>query len=571
MTPLAIMLLLVALIGVGRTLWWQQRSPVPARPWRVAALIGLQLAAAALFWRTLEPPLRSGAAGTLVVATADLPRLAALAGGDALVALPEAPALPGAVRVPDLATALRQFPGTSALRIIGQGLPPRDQTATGLRLDFEPAPLTRGLVALGVPGIVAPGASFRVGGSVNDVAGGRVDLLDPAGRVVASAALAKSGDFGLAARAGAAGPATFTLRIVDAGRRLVESAVVPVVAADMPQPRMLVIAGSAGPDLKYLRRWATDSGIAIGTSIAAGNGLDIGDAPPRLDAAGLAALDLLVIDERSWAAMNAGDRARVIAAVRAGLGVVLRITGPVAEPVRRDWAALGFAVDDAARPLRLDTAGLALTQVAAVSGGDAVPLLRDASGGPVGYWRALGQGRIGLWPVTDLYALVLADEAPRHAAVWSDVFATLARAAPQAAPRIGADAVPGQRVGICNLGPAASVRQPDGKLTPLVVDAGCAGFWPRLAGWHMLRAPAETAFFVTPPGAGRTAAQARAATLDLAVPGTARPAGKAVRGARWPWFIAWAAVAALLWWFERSRFGRVAAKQGPAGRLRDAD
>ena len=127
-------------------------------------------------------------------------------------------------------------------------------------------------------------------------------------------------------------------------------------------------------------------------------------------------------------------------------------------------------------------------------------------------------------------------------------------------PRISADAVPGQRVTICDLGTAASVRHPDGAITTLVVDGGCAGFWPRLAGWHELRGPAATAFLVSPAGAGRIAAQARSATIDLASPGRSAASAPRVRGASWPWFIAWATASALLWWLERSRIGRIAAR-----------
>jgi hypothetical protein len=268
-----------------------------------------------------------------------------------------------------------------------------------------------------------------------------------------------------------------------------------------------------------------------------------------------------VLDERSWAVLSDSTRAQVLAAVRAGLGVVLRVTGPVPAPVRQQWAALGFASDDVTRVLRLPDAATPLTQVVTGAGrADAAPLLRSATGEPVALWRNLGRGRIGLWPVADLYSLVLAGDATRHAAIWSEIFATLARPQAQSVPRISADATPGQRVTICDIGAAASVRHPDGAITTLVVDAGCAGFWPRLEGWHELRTPIATPFLVTSPGVGRIAAEARNATLDLASAGRSTTTAPRVRGASWPWFIAWAAASALLWWFERSRFGRTATR-----------
>lgn len=559
MTPLAIALALVALIGLARTLWWQRKSPAPWRPWRLAVLVTLQIITATLLWLALEPPEQAGGGGTLAVATAGTSPLAALAAGDTLVALPEAPPLPGATREPDLATALRHHPGTRRLRILGNGLPPRDRFATNLPVLFDVPRLPRGLVSLIAPPPVAPGAAFRVSGTVKQVPGGRAELIDPAGRIVAGAPLAATGAFTLSATAGAAGPAEFALRISDRNRQNIETALVPVVATEAVQPRVLILSGAAGPDLKYLRRWATDAGLAIGSSIAAGNGLDIGDTPPRLDAASLARLDLLVLDERSWAAIGQGARAQVLGAVRNGLGVVLRITGPVAPATQRDWAALGFAIDDATGALRLPGETTPLTQMASRASRDAAPLLRAANGQAVAHWRALGRGRIGLWPVTDLYTIVLAGGAARHAAIWSAVFATVARPQSQPVPRISGDAGPGQRITICDAGLAPSVRHPDGAITNLVVDAGCAGFWPRAAGWHELRTgngEVATPFMVMPIGPARAAAQARSATIELAGQGMATSTAAGTRGPSWPWLLAWAGAAALLWWFERSRFGR---------------
>lgn len=560
MTPLAFTLAGITLCGMARLLLWQARSPTKAQTWRIAVLLALQPLVAALLWLTLEPPRSPGTAGTLVVATADSPRLAALAAGDALVALPEAPDLPGAIRVPDLATALRTNPGTARLRIIGQGLPPRDQAPTGLPLGFDPSPLPRGLVALAPPTTVSPGAAFHVGGSVHDVPGGSATLFDPAGAAVARAPLSASGDFSLSATARAAGPAEFSLRITDRNQRLVETATVPVVAAETPASRILVVAGAAGPDLKYLRRWASDAGLDLGASIAAGSGLDIGDAPPRLDAASLARLDLLVLDERSWAAMGAGSRAAVLNAVRAGLGLVLRVTGPLPDATRREWTALGFRTDDASAPLRLAPETPALTRLGLAGSNETAPLVKDAGGSAAGLWRAFGRGRVGLWPVTDLYALVLAGNAPRHAALWSDVFATLARPQAQSTPLITGAAAPSQRLALCNLPAGASIVHPDGATSTLVVDGGCAAFWPRLPGWHELRSPASTPFAVAAAAAPRTAAQARTATQALVTPDGIATQAPGSRSATWPWFIAWAAAAALLWWFERSRLGRPGAR-----------
>jgi hypothetical protein len=569
-------LLLVGLLALAVVVAWLQlalwrwRAPPleRARSWRLALLAALQPVAVTLLYLTLVPPRLPGAAGTLVVATADAPQLAALAAGDALVALPEAPALLGAERVPDLATALRRHPGTIRLRIIGQGLPSRDRAATGgLPLVFAPTPLPRGLQALALPPQVAPGATFRVGGTVGGVPGGRVELRDPAGRAIGSATLSESSAFVLAGTARVAGSADFSLRIRDAGGTLLETAAVPVVAVVAPAPRLLVVAGAAGPDLKYLRRWAIDAGVALGTSIAAGGGLDVGDAPARLDPATLARLDLLVLDERSWTTLSGGDRSNVLAAVRGGLGVVLRVTGPVSDPTRRQWAALGLPLGNAPGLLRLPgaapDAAVEMTRLPlGAAPSDTAALLEDIAGAPAGAWRGLGRGRIGLWPVTDLYALALAGDTGRHAELWSEIFGTLARTGGIAAPLILANGAR-ERVTLCDLSFPAAVLGPDGATTTLFVDraaSGCAAFWPARPGWHTVQSGTKAwPFHVETPGPGLVAAEARTATWQLqAQHRSAAVAGVrgGDRGSPWPWFAGWLLVTALLWWLERARLGR---------------
>jgi hypothetical protein len=134
---------------------------------------------------------------------------------------------------------------------------------------------------------------------------------------------------------------------------------------------------------------------------------------------------------------------------------------------------------------------------------------------------------------------------------------------------------------LCGLGDQPRVIAPDGNVTTLLPDpaAGasrCAAYWPQHSGWHQLlqtdavlegNTESEQSawpFFVyardTAPGLH--AAELREATLQRVgasrdtVPGpeTDKPPGR--RGPSWPWFLAWLASAALLWWLERARRGR---------------
>ncbi len=611
---LAGLLTLAVLLAWTRLLLWQRRAPPASRSrgWRLALLLLLQPLWAALLYCTLLPPTRPGAAGALTVATAraDSTRFEPATAGDRLIALPEAPALPGAERVPDLATALRKHPGTTRLRIVGAGLEPRDrEAARGLALNFDSAPLPRRVVRLDTPSAVAAGSAFSIAGRVEGVDGGAVELRDPADRRVHWSALPASGEFVLRGAARTSGPATFVLRVRDAQRGVVEDVAVPLPIASDPAPRVWLLAGAPNPESKYLRRWAADAGLSLRTQLSVGGGLQLGDAPLPMNAATLQRFDLLVLDDRSWAALGASERAALSEALRSGLGVLLRVTGPLPESTRRQLRALGFtlggggdatamklpadAIDQEAQRARRgpgtrDAPSLLasasaddpeLTRRAVrIAAADAVPLLRDATGAVIASWRTEGRGRFAVWTLTDSFALTLSGQADRHAELWSDTFATLARARPAVAPRIYSTPRAQQRMAFCGLAGNAQIIAPDSAATSLLKDpasgdASCAAYWPREAGWHLLRqSKVDSAieastqpFFVYAADAasGLRAAELRDATLRLlSHPSTASTAVRIQssaprhRGSPWPWGLAWLTASATLWWLERTRAGR---------------
>lgn len=606
---LAALLALAVVLAWVRLWLWQRSASVASRSrgWRLTALWLLQPLCAALLYFTLLPPTLPTEAGTLVVATAGATRTSAQAAGDRLIALPEAPTRPAAERVPDLATALRKHPGMQRLRIVGAGLEPRDrEAARGLPLAFDAPALPRGVVRLDGPRQVAASAAFQVGGQINGMDKGSVELIDPAGRRVDALSLPATGDFVLAGTARVPGLATFTLRVRDAQRKSLEDVPVPVSVTADPAPRVLLLAGAPSPELKYLRRWATDAGLPLHIQLSVGGGLQLGDAPLRLDTATLQRFDLVVLDERSWAALGANERAALVEAVRKGLGLLLRVTGPLPDTTRRQWQALGFALtagadtaavrlpaesideealrarrgpgtaDTAAAPNGAQDENPALTRRALkLGGGDATPLLRDADGNVLAVWRAEQRGRIAVWSMTDSYALVLSGQGARHAELWSSAFATLVRAQTYSAPRIDPQPREQQRLSVCGLTGKSRVSAPDGKTTTLLPDPGagdsiCAAYWPQQPGWHsLLQTDAEAResswpFFVYAQDAapGLHATELRDATSRLqtmtvgGVEKSSEPKAHGRRGPSWPWFLSWLASVGLLWWLERARAGR---------------
>lgn len=549
----------------------------PALRWKLPLLLAAQPLLAALLYFGLFPPARPVDAGLMTVYTERAMPGAADA-GTLRIALPEAPAGSEAEPAPDLATALRRHPGVRGLRIVGGGLDGRDiEAARGLPMNFEAVSRPAGIIELHAPPTVAPGNAFMVSGRVHGLDAGTLELLDPAARILARAALAAGGSFALQGAARTVGTAHYQLRLRDAKGQVRDSVPVPLqVIAPVP-PRLLVLAGAPDPELKFLRRWALDAGVGLHTRVSVGAGMTLGDAPVTLDAGSLRRFDAVLLDTRSLQALGDVELRALTAAIRDGLGVLLRLDGPLSSTARSRLRRWGYAVDAGARsaPVQLATAtgqpasdpalpALGRT-VVAVHAPDALPVLRDAQAQPLAWWRPLGRGRVGLVTVAESYRLPLAGHAPVHARLWSDLFAGVARSAGSAlqAPPAGPFWA-GQLASLCSIAPSTTVLAPDGSTTRLVIDPAsgsrrCAAYWPRLPGWHRLQVGTSQASFAVLPADAALAWQAQRrfeATTALAAQAPPRSAAQgnvSRRGAAWPWLAAWLALATLAWWLERRR------------------
>ena len=601
-----IALLAVLALASARLCWQQWRGPARARG-VFAGLLLMQAAVTVLLYLTLVPPLQRVPGGQLTVLTAaaDQVRWSAVP-GETVVALPEATKAAGALAAPDLASVLRQHPGTPSLRLIGDGLSARDRDVAlprGVRIESPNAP--QGWIALQPPAVTAPGAVFTVSARAQGVPSARAELVDPAGVVIDRATPDADGRVQLSGVARVAGQSVFGLRLLDAESHVIDTLAVPVDTAAAATPRLLILAGAPGPEFKYLRRWSTDAGLRVQAQANAGGGVSLGDAPIALTAASLAGTDVVLLDERSLAGLSAVQRSALQQAIRGGLGVLVRTSGPLNDSARQALRGWGMPVsgNNQAAPLTLpadadaallqarrgpqrpasdttayieeaDTAShqasVPVLERLGVAVNDATPLLHDDKGNAIGGYRLLGRGRVALLPVTDSYRLVLAGRDDRHAELWSGVLARVARPLPAAdAPRVDTDTPwAGERVALCQLREPAQVRAPDGALIALRIDPAsgaerCAGYWPTLAGWHQLQqGESRHAFYVFDPAAARSLhrQQLREATAQRLAVGTAAPSAGVIEtpGPRWPWLLAFVLAAGLLWWLERRRVARPA-------------
>jgi hypothetical protein len=563
------MLLAIAVVAGSLRAWRLPRRRVH---------LALQALAAIALYACLFPPAtrESFRAGELLVLAPGITpaQRASLDRAAARVALPGVPADAASERVPDLGTALRRRPDLRRLHVVGGGLPARDRDAArGLAVRFDAAPLPPGLVELHRPATLLAGHAWQPAGRVEGLPGARIELRDPAGVVAATSVVDTEGRFTLPAQARGAGTADFALRVLAADGSLAEEVPLPIAVVSGRPLRLLVLAGAPDPDLKYLRRWARDAGAVLDSRIVLSDGIAQVQGAPAVDAAALGRVDVVILDERSWAALDDAARATLRRAVRNGLGLLLRVTGPVPPVVAADWRKLGFALAPAAAadppPLRLDRAiglhrsGLSFTaRPLEVRAEDAAPLLHADAGTAAALWRAEGRGRVGLWWLADSWRLVLAGEKARHATLWAQAVSTLARPGGKALPLLPVEARVDQRALLCGLGGVSVMEDPAGRQVPLVIEGGrdampgCAAWWPAQPGWHVLvtadgRWPVPVRAVGEAPGLLRADDQAGTAALsggsgDGAIASRPRPLP------RWPFFLAWLAAAAALWWLERS-------------------
>lgn len=592
----ALALALIVVIASVRQL--RGNTAHPGRTWSVVAL---QVIAATLLYFCLVPPTRQQPATGLVVLGIDADKAGVLpASAGPLLLLPEASDVPGAQRVPDLATALRQHPAAT-LSLVGAGLAARDRDALlpgDVRWQQVPAP--RGWIALQPPADVAPGARFEVRAQANGVAHARAELLDPADSVVDRTDVAEDGRVKLSGVARAEGRSVFQLRLLDADGHVVDSVPVPQQTLPAAPIRLLVRASAPGPELKYLRRWATDAGLRVQVQADTGAGVSVGDGVVPLDAVSLARSDLLLLDERSLAALSTAQFAAVRQALRDGMGVLVRSAGAPSPSARQRLRDLGLPLlgDGSSHTLILPGDGEAALLAARrgplaagtlptgdgeeadrsshsaplpalealalqVPGGSA--LLQNHDGKPIGGWRAIGKGRVGLLPLTDSWRWVLAGRDDRHGELWSGVVATLARA------QGGDDALwspqpiswAGERQALCGVQAPLLVFNEGGDGVSLVVDGAtstlrCAGWWPRDAGWQRLQHGDSIVWrYVFDPK--EAPALHRQAMIDATSQALASStpmntsAMQPVPGSRWPWWLAFVLCVSLMWWLERRR------------------
>ncbi len=597
---------LAALAWVAAVLF--ERGADRSRRHSIVRAILLAIACAALFllaaqplrWQTVravEAVLVTSGAGARDLAAASAAGLRAWA-VPASAGEPVPPA--GAPPLPDAAALARLHPEVTRVRLAGHGLSAWELAELPLPVAAaEPPALPFGIARVGWPRRLTLGETLEVSGLVAGVpaSGAVLRLGGPAiGETTLRLAV---GERPFLFRVLPRGPGRhlLELRLEAAGRAPRAETLGVEVIAETP-PALLWLDAAPSAEAREVKRWLAAAGGAFAWRAQISRGLSrdevVGTAPlPRgpLTAALLRRFDFVVADPRALAALGAGERSALAAAVREdGLGLLLR-AGGAATP-----AALGVAFPT--RPLpgggelaaRLDwpdgdSAPLPLAARELAPLGSLTPFAADRAGRTLAAWRPLGNGAVGGSLVDDTWRWVLAGHAADHRRYWRETIATLARPAPAApqwdvspgpvlvglpvmltlnadlAPHASPD-VPLARTPADAIPAAARVRSPAGETLalPLRQDAYEPGrwsttFWPREPGWHQLGdGNAATSLWVAPAErwtTWRLAARQEATAARVAAPPPARDDASPVRQRapmpRWPFFALLLVTLATLW------------------------
>ncbi|MEP6883050.1 MAG: hypothetical protein ABI866_13705 [Dokdonella sp.] len=464
--------------------------------------------------------------------------------------------------VPDLASGLRQHPEIGDIEILGDGLPARDRDAVGDRgIKFLPGDNLPGIDSLTLPGDVRAGSIWSVRGRLGGMIGAQIQLLDRSGATVATATPDDNGRFIVSARAKTAGQSLYRLRVVDATRGTLDDIAVPLVVAPGDSLRTLILAGAPDPELKYLRRWIVDSGNSVASRIGLSRGIEQLQNAVDLGAASLGKTDLLIADDRAWSSLSVSEKAQIKISVEQGMGLVLRVAGPLSSRIRSEWTEFGFKIessnDSRSVTLARPVADIPVTrQPFSINAEDSVALAVAEDGSTLSAWRAVGQGRVAIWLPLDTYRLQLTGDESRYGSLWSEVLDVLARARGAHSPSLPTFNRVGQRSEVCDLDPAAAIEDAEGRKHDLLISKDstrCAAWWPIQSGWHaVVEGASRWPLYVYSPDDAKTLmrAELREATARL-VRERSAPSSYRASIQRWPLFLLWLLVSAIFWWLER--------------------
>ena len=522
---------------------------------RLGLRIGLSatavIALTLIGWQPQRLGASQGSAAILITPGASSGLAARLADslGAPLYALPEARHIrpPGRTVdvVPDAGFIVRRHPEATTLHIIGEGVP--GYALAGGRpvaVQAYTAPPQPGVQFVDVPPLASVGEATQVQGQVFfepsewpvvvylDDPGGRVDSVEVTGP--------GTSPFSLETTPRQAGHHPYRLAIVKALGDTLALETFEMRVQDPVPLRVLVLQGAPRFETRHLKNWLAAEGghMAIRSTISRDRyRAEFVNQPERdlsrLTSGVLRAFDVVMLDERAAKGLSVPER-RVLerAMVEEGLGLLLAADLIAAEQgaslprfVRGfDGQPLGASEgrrvrltwDDVTLQSPIPAEAYAIQRAWGVD-----PLMYDEAGNTIAAIRQHGVGRIGLSLATETYRWVLEGNSGMHAAYWSQLLSTLARAPVEADQWSAGGGKPIFRAEPVLIELRTRAASPIG----LVYSTGASPdtiylaqdlveptrwrstFWPREVGWHRVQAakPGASAVLVLRPSGGYVA------------------------------------------------------------------
>ena len=498
---------------------WQRLGGDSRVRWASVAVLNAT-ACLAIFALLAPPVLLRPASDSVILLTEGAPS-APVAGANAYVAPGAGDYGRGPGYLLDAGQLPLREPALGTLTIMGHGLETMQwqRFPDDLAIRFDPPSLS-GLVAASWPHSLLQGEPLIVTGryledpSANATT---IEMLDPAGVVVAVHDLLSGDAFESITHPKAAGLLEYRLRVLGNDAEL-HSEPVPVYVRSGERPVLYVLQSAPSFETRQLRNWAGDSGATVVTDTAVTQGRELRQlvnadqlADKGLSPALLGITGLALVDGRAWVGLDAGRRAWFETAVREGMGLLILADGDLAEYLDdNDTLLQGFSLaererdqdgyvpvwESAESQQRLPLLGLELVHR------DGAALTRIESGEVIEAYRNVGLGRVAVSVLRERHRWLTSGDEATYTAYWARLMGRLGRPAllPYLLPP--ADDTwsrPQLRSRLCAMAGDTEVTfevaplqgEPTLELRSAAPGFGgprrCTEFWPRQPGWHRVR------------------------------------------------------------------------------------
>ncbi|WP_316844491.1 hypothetical protein [Pedobacter psychrodurus] len=347
--------------------------------------------------------------------------------------------------LPDLSYFLKSNPNIQKLNIYGYGLNTDElKTLTGYQIVFHPATNPDGIISANWPGKLKTSEALQVQGTYQNSSSNSVKLLlKGLGRVVDSIVVdAKSNkSFSFKTSPKQTGKAVYELIAMQQNDTLTKEPV-PVKVGDQAPMKVLILASFPDFEYKFLKNWLFENQypLAFRSQISKNKyAFDFLNTDSinlnQINTAALKKIDILMIDEEELAAISPGERASIDAAVKSGMGLLIRVANVKATttlsakfgryefPVLKGKSLNVMLAED---HFKFNTLPFEQALFLKINQND-LPLVTDASGKSLVNSSINGYGKILISTISSTYNWLLSGQKTDYTAYWSKLLANAAR------------------------------------------------------------------------------------------------------------------------------------------------